>query len=145
MPAPKDATTFDGHLGQLISNLARPHGGRKMIADLIGVSTKTIDRRALGDGGYTVRDLHLIAAELHVSAQELIDMALRAYGKGDAAEGLRKLIEVEGVHLVSEPPTNLTDHRRKKTPAEMTFEELESERSAANTDPEIGFDEPEAP
>lgn len=32
---------------------------------------------------------------------------------------------------------------KTKSPATMTDDELEGERSAANTDPEIGYDEPE--
>ena len=47
--------------------------------------------------------------------------------------------------LLSEPPVSLTDHRQKKSLAEMTDEELEGELSVANTDPEIGLDEPDLP
>lgn len=38
---------------------------------------------------------------------------------------------------------SIAEQRFKKTPATMTDDELEGERSAANTDPEIGYDEPE--
>lgn len=145
MPAPKDPTTFDGHLGSLIADSARRKGGREFVAQLIGVSKKTIDRRALGDGGYTVKEAHIIADALNTTASALIEQALRDYANGTVEEGVAKLINAEGVTLVSDPPISLADKRKGRTPAEMTDEELESERSAANTDPEIGYDEPDTP
>ena len=142
MPAPKEPTSFDGHLGQLISNLARGKGGRPEIAKLLGVSLKTVDRRSVGDGAYTVRDVHLIADKLNTSYEELINMALRAYSGGSEEDGIRKLIDEEGLTLVSEPPASLDAHRdKKKTPKDMTDDELERERNAANDDQEHLEDE----
>lgn len=142
MPAPKKPTTFDAHLGTLIANLADDKGGRPFVASVLGVSLKTIDRRVLGDGSYTVKEVNLIADALHMTYDEIVNLALRKYADGSREDGIRKLIAAEGVHLVSEPPVSLDQHRKKK-PSEMTDEELEGVPSAANTDPEIGHDEPD--
>lgn len=146
MPAPKKPTTFDAHLGALIADSARRKGGRPFIAHLIGVSGKTIDRRALGDGGYTVKELHIIASALNTTATALAEQALKNYADGTVEEGMAKLLAEEGPEVMSEAPISIDAHRRKK-PSEMTEEELDAfeGESAANTDPEIGYDEPEAP
>lgn len=144
MPAPKEPTTFDGHLGSLIADSARRKGGRAFIADLIGVSVKTVNRRALGDGSYTVKELQIIADALNTTSAELVERALRDYSNGTVEEGVAKLIATEGPAVMSEPPVSL-DERRSKSIADMTDEELEGLQNAANTDPEIGHDEPEAP
>ena len=145
MPAPKKPVTFDAHLGSLIANLADDRGGRAFIASLLGVSPKTIDRRVLGNGSYTVKEVALVADALKMTYDEIVNLALRKYADGSVEDGVRKLISEEGLHLVSDAPASLDAHRKKKTPAEMTEDEMESERSAANTDPEIGFDEPDTP
>lgn len=127
-------------MGSLIADSARRKGGRPFIARLIGVSTKTVDRRALGDGSYSVKELHLIADALNTSVTELVERALRDYANGTVEDGVKKLIEEEGAQLVSEPPANL-DAQRSKTIADMSDEELEGLPNAANNDPEIGHDE----
>lgn len=144
MPAPKEPTTFDGHLGSLIADSARRKGGRAFIANLIGVSVKTVNRRALGDGSYTVKELQIIADALNTTSAELVERALRDYSNGTVEEGVAKLIATEGPAVMSEPPASL-DERRSKSIADMSDEELEGLPNAANTDPEIGHDEPEAP
>lgn len=144
MPAPKEPTTFDGHLGSLIADSARRKGGRAFIAELIGVSVKTINRRALGDGSYTVKELQIIADALNMKSTELVERALRDYSNGTVEEGVAKLIAAEGPAVMSEPPASL-DERRSKAIADMSDEELEGLPSAANNDPEIGYDEPEQP
>lgn len=154
MPAPKEPTTFDGHLGSLIADSARRKGGRQFIADLIGVSVKTVNRRALGDGSYTVKELQIIADALNMKPIELVERALRDYGGGTVEEGVSKLIASEGHHVVSDPPASFEEHKRNrhsapagKRPSEMTEEELDAfeGEQAANRDPELGYDEPELP
>lgn len=142
MPAPKKPTTFDAHLGALIADSARRKGGRPFIAQLIGVSTKTVDRRALGDGSYTVKEINLIAAALNTTPTALAEQALKNYADGTVEEGMAKLLAEEGHEVMSEPPVSL-DARRSKSIADMSDEELEGLPNAANTDPEIGHDEPE--
>lgn len=142
MPAPKKPTTFDAHLGALIADSARRKGGRPFIAQLIGVSTKTVDRRALGDGSYTVKEINLIAAALNTTPTALAEQALKNYADGTVEEGMAKLLAEEGHEVMSEPPVSL-DARRSKSIADMSDEELEGLPNAANTDPEIGYDEPE--
>lgn len=154
MPAPKAPTTFDGYLGAFIADAARRKGGRAFIAELIGVSVKTVNRRALGDGSYTVKELQIIADALNMTSTEIVERALRDYANGSVEEGIEKLIQQEGHEVMSEPPVSLDHQRQKKTagatgkrPSEMTEEELDAfeGESAANTDPELGYDEPEAP
>lgn len=146
MPAPKKPVTFDAHLGSLIASLADDKGGRAFVASVLGVSLKTVDRRVLGDGSYTVKEVTLIAYAMNMTYDEIVDLALRRYSNGSREDGIRKLIDAEGVHLVSEAPVNISDQRqKKKTPADMTYDERMRERNAANTDPEIGFDQPDTP
>jgi transcriptional regulator with XRE-family HTH domain len=153
MPAPKQPTTFDAHLGSLIADTARRKGGRPFIAKLIGVSVKTVDRRALGDGSYSVKELNIIADALNTTPLALAEQALKNYADGSVEEGMEKLIRLEGPQVVSEPPASLENHRQKKTPplgkrpSEMTEEELDAfeGEQAANRDPELGYDEPELP
>lgn len=142
MVAPKKPETFDAHLGALISNLARPKGGRAYLADLLGYNVKTINRRSVGDGEYSVKELNIIAPALGMTPAEIVDLALRNYSGGSAQEGIDKLLAEEGV---SDAPISL-DARRKK-PSEMTEEELDAfeGEQAANRDPELGHDEPELP
>lgn len=142
MPAPKKPTSFDGHLGSIIADSARRKGGRPFIAQLIGVSAKTVDRRALGDGSYSVKELHLIADALNMSATELVERALRDYSNGTPEDGVQKLIRAEGANLVSDRPASLSERRSAKTPADMSDTEREGLPHAAFTnDPEIGHDE----
>lgn len=90
MPPIKKPTTFDAHLGLVIHGLAQPHGGRKRIAEEIGVSKKTVDRKITGDG-FTVRELQLIAKLLLTSPEELVERALVNYGDGDRELGFTRL------------------------------------------------------
>lgn len=153
MPAPKQPTTFDGHLGALIADSARRKGGRAFLAELIGVSTKTIDRRSLGDGSYTVKEINIIAAALNTTPATLAEQALKNYANGTVEEGMQKLLAEEGHEVMSDPIPSIEDQREKrqapagKRPSEMTEEELDAfeGEQAANRDPELGFDEPEAP
>lgn len=141
MPAPSKPQTFDAYLGSTISNLAKNYGGREKIAEVLGVSKKTIDRRTLGDGAYTVKDLHLVADALNSSAAEILSLALRAYSDGSDEDGVAKLLATEGPSApMSELPLSLAAHRKsKKKP--LTEEEAIAHDHAAYRDPEL--DEPD--
>lgn len=103
MPAPKKPTTFDAHLGSVINGLAKPHGGRPRLAELLVTSKKTIDRRMAGDIPLLVKELEVIAAHVNASAESMVDQALKNYGDGDRAVGLAKL------QAEINPPTNVGD------------------------------------
>lgn len=78
-----------------------------------------------------------------ITATDLV-MLSRAIGIDPAKVMAEVVEEVElEERRMSAGVTSLAERRFKKTPATMTDEELEGERSAANTDPEIGFDQPE--
>jgi hypothetical protein len=138
--------TFDQHLGSVIDGLAKSRGGRPWLATLADWSEGTVERRVTGRTEFTVKELEVVARALHTTPAEIVSQALRAYASGSEQDGIDKLLREEGA--VSEAPVSLNDQRRKarsKRPSEMTLDELEGERSAANTDPEIGHDEPELP
>ena len=99
------------------------------IATRAGMSIWTLQKKLRGRSPISATDLVVISEAIGVDPAELLDDVLRK---------LNTRAESEGV-------TSMPGYRRRKTPAEMTFAELERERSAANTDPEIGFDEPDAP
>lgn len=142
MPPVKKPQTFDEHVGSVVGGLARSHGGRPYLATLLGWSMQTVHRRVSGSHGFTVKELQVIAPAINSTPEEIVDQALRNFGGGSKDEGLRKLIAEERVALVSEPPVSLDAQRKKKTPADMTDDELEAERNAASTDPEHLEDEP---
>lgn len=144
MPAPKKPETFDEHVGSIVGGLARAHGGRPYLQRLMDWSLQTVNRRVSGSHGFTVKELQIVAPAINSTPEEITDQALKNYGNGSKEDGLRKLIAAEGLHLVSEAPISLDAHR-KKTPKDMSEEELEEERSAANRDPQHLEDEPEAP
>jgi transcriptional regulator with XRE-family HTH domain len=76
-----------------------------------------------------------------ISATDLVILA-QAIGVDPAKVLADAMTELEAA---SEGVASLAEQRRKKTPATMTDDELEGERNAANTDPEMGGDESEAP
>jgi len=143
MPIRKLPTTFDQHLGSVIDGLAKSRGGRTWLATLTTWSEGTVERRMTGRTEITVKELEIVASALSTTAASIVSQALRNYANGSEQDGIDKLLR-EAAPAVSEPPTSLAEHRFKtKSPAHMTDDELEGERSAANTDPEIGFDQPE--
>lgn len=76
-----------------------------------------------------------------ISATDLVILA-QAIGVDPAKVLADAMTELEAA---SEGVASLAEQRRKKTPATMTDDELEGERNVANTDPEMGGDEPDAP
>lgn len=151
MPAPKTPLTFDQHLGAIISDAARRKGGRPFIAKILGVSKPTIDRRSLGQGGYTVKDLHLLAPLFGATAQQWIDQALAEYG-GSVEAGLAKLLVEANVQLADEPdgleenavseaPVSFEAHKKKKS-AKTTDYENDMKRAGISDD-ELMQDEPD--
>lgn len=140
-----DKKSFEWHLGAVIEGLAHPHGGRQFLIDLLPWSKNTVIRRLKGDTEFTVKELEIIAKAVNAEPGDIVAQALRNYSGGDAETGIQMLIVEEGSQTLSEAPANLAEHRAKKTPAEMTEEEMEGVLNAANRDPEIGWDEPEQP
>lgn len=108
MPAPKQPTTFDAHLGTVINSRAFIHGGRQAIADLLGLSTKTVDRKIRGEREFTVRELSLISDLLRTQPEDLVEEALKNYGDGDRQAGFTRLYN-EGKDEETETSTNVGD------------------------------------
>lgn len=137
--------TFDQHLGSVIDGLAKARGGRPWLASLTDWSEGTVERRVTGRTEFTVKELEIVAAALGSSPSNLVGQALRNYANGSEQDGIAKLLRVEGP--VSEAPVSLDARRDRKKPSEMTEDELDAFQGeqAANTDPELGGDEPEAP
>lgn len=82
-----------------------------------------------------------------ISATDLVILA-NAIGIDPAKVLTDAVAEVETKdHLASVGIPTIAEQRIKKRPSEMTEEELDAfeGESAANTDPEMGFDEPESP
>lgn len=101
------------------------------IAEKAEMSPVTVQKKLRGRSPISATDLVVLSRAIGVEPADVLDEAL-------ADLALTEKQTSAGV-------TSISEHRRKKTPAEMTFEELERERSAANTDPELGQDEPEHP
>lgn len=101
------------------------------IAQKAGMSLVTVQKKLRGRSPISATDLVVLSRAIGVDPAAVLDEALV-----DLAAAEQRL---------SEQPTSISEYRYRKTPAEMTFEELERERSAANTDPEIGNDEPDTP
>lgn len=139
MAEDKTPKSFDASLGSLIMSLSRHKGGRQFLADLLGYNPKTISRRSVGDGEYSVRELNIVASKLGMTAEEILNLALRNYSGGTAEEGVIKLVAEGGV---SEAPASFEAHRKSKlTPKDMSDTDLEGIPNAADSDPEIGTDE----
>lgn len=147
-PAPKTPQTFDQHLGSVVGGLAKAHGGRPFLVGLLDWSKGTVDRRIAGTAPFLVKEIEIVARALNTTPAAIAEQALRNFsGTGVEQDGLERLIAEERPDVVSEPPISISDQRRKKKPSEMTDDELEAfeGESAANTDPEIGHDQPELP
>lgn len=100
------------------------------IAKRAQMSIWTLQKKLRGRAPVSATDLVVIADAIGVSPAKILTEALE---------------QLEEQKLASEGVASIAEQREKKTPADMTDDELEDERGAANTDPEIGHDEPDAP
>lgn len=82
--------SFDSWLGKVIDDEAAPHGGRAAIAEWIGVSEQSVNRRARGEVPYLAREVELVAQHIDVPTAELVERALARFG------GIEKLIAEYG-------------------------------------------------
>lgn len=133
---PKELSDFDACLGKVVRSKRVKAGlSREELSAVTGIPPSNLKRREAGVNEITASELKRIAAVVGVSAADMADEALKDYG------GMDKLI-AEHVGM-SEAPVSLDAHRKRRTPADMTEEEWEEISNAANTDPEIGRDEPD--
>lgn len=103
--------TFDDWLGKVIDDAARPFGGRAKIAEWIGISPKTAERKGRGESPYLVREVEIIASHVNESASKLASDALSKYG------GIAKLLREEGGDQSGEGPSSV---RPPKGPRPMS-------------------------
>lgn len=106
---------------------------QEVVAERAGMSVWTLQRKLKAKAPITATDLVILSKAIGISPAEVIEEAQR---------------DVEHAEkLVSAGIPTLTEQRIKKRPSEMTEEELDAfeGESAANTDPEMGYDEPESP
>lgn len=80
MAKQKTPTTFDGWLGKIIDDEAKPHGGRLAVAEWIDASPQSVNRRARGEVSYTAREVQVVAHHIGVPVAELVERALARYG-----------------------------------------------------------------
>ena len=135
---PKKMSDFDVRLGTVVkSKRIKCDLSQAEAAAAAGIPLSNYQRREAGTNEITVSELNRIAAVVGVPAHKLAQEALDDFG------GMEKLI---GEHVgMSEVPVSLDDHRKRRTPAEMTEEEHLELSNAAGTDPEHEQDEPEQP
>ncbi len=107
---------------------ARKRLTQEQIADATDMPLVTVQKKLRGRAPVSATDLVILSNAIGVSPAKVLE---------DALEDL-----AEAEKLASEGIASISDHRRKK-PSGMTEEEMEGVPSAANTDPEIGYDEPE--
>lgn len=93
-------TTFDGWLGKTIDDEAETHGGRSALAEWIGVSEQSVNRRSRGEVPYLAREVEIVCARMGVPTAVLVESALRRYG------GMEKLLAEYGP--ASEAAANVT-------------------------------------
>ena len=101
------------------------------LATAADIPLPTLQKKLKGNAPITATDLVMLSRAIGIDPAKVITEIVE---EAEAEE-----------RRVSEDVASLDAHRKKKTPADMTEDEMESERSAANTDPEIGFDEPDTP
>lgn len=119
-----------------------------MLTDLLPWSRGTVNRRLIGETPFTVTEIVVVAKALNTTSLKLTEQALANYAGGTAEEGLEKLVAEftkDETAPMSAPVASLDAHRKRKTPAMMTDDELEAELNAASTDPEHQRDEPDTP
>lgn len=108
---------------------ARKRLTQEQIADATDMPLVTVQKKLRARAPISATDLVVLSQAIGVDPAKMLQEALAdlAEAEAQASEGI----------------ASISDQRRKKKPSEMTEEEMEGESSAANTDPEIGFDEPE--
>ena len=132
-------------ISQTISDILTGYYNRKRmtqedVAARSGMSVVTVQKKLKGKAPITATDLVILSQAIGVDPTVVLAEAIKENPEGGANPR-----PAPTPPPVSEPPVSLTDHRQKKSLAEMTDEELEGELSVANTDPEIGLDEPDLP
>ena len=95
----KQPATFDGWLGKVIDDETETTG-RATVAEWIGVSEQSVNRRARGEVPYLAREVEIIAEKINIPTAELVGHALRRFG------GIDKLLAEYGPK--SEGESNVT-------------------------------------
>lgn len=109
---------------------------QEKVAEKSGMSVWTLQKKLKARAPITATDLVVLSQAIGVDPTEVLKEAMRDVEKLEAAS-------------VSEAPVSIADHLEKKVsakkPSEMTGDELDAYEGnrAANTDAEIGHDEPE--
>ncbi|MGO3884708.1 MAG: helix-turn-helix domain-containing protein [Mycetocola sp.] len=116
---------------QLASDALTGHYKRKRLTQVefakrAGVSKTTLQKKLAGEAPITANDLVIYSLALDL----------------DPAKVLQEVMEELEAQAALSAPVVTLDSRRPKTPAEMTVDELESQRSAATYDAEFDHDEP---
>lgn len=103
------------------------------LSERSGIPLPTLQKKLKANAPITATDLVMLARAIGVDPVEVM------------AEIMKDTEHEE--RLASEGIPTIANQARKKKPSEMTEEELDAfeGESAANTDPELGFDEPDAP
>ena len=111
---------------------------QEVVAERAGMSVWTLQKKLKARAPISATDLVVLSLAIGVKPTDVLQEAIL-----DA-----EFLEMQNEQAqMSEGVANIAEQRRKKRPSEMTEEELDAfeGESAANTDPELGFDEPEAP
>lgn len=124
-------------ISQAVSDILTGYYNRKRltqeaVAKKAGMSIVTLQKKLKANAPITATDLVILSRAIGVDPAKVIEEA-----EAEVAE--REKLASVGVASISD------QRQKKKSSAEMTDEELEGVPSAANTDPELGHDEPEAP
>jgi hypothetical protein len=108
-----------------------------VIAERANMSIWTLQKKLKARAPITATDLVVLSLAIGVKPADVLQEAIL-----DA-----EMLDAQAEAQMSEGVTNIADQRRKKRPSEMTEEELDAfeGEQAANRDPELGYDEPEAP
>lgn len=108
---------------------------QQQLADAAEMSITSLQKKLKGNAPVTATDLVVLSRAIGVDAADVMAEIMKEIAKRERRDN-------DGV---SEVPVSLDAHRRNRTPAEMTEEEMEGVPNAAGTDPELGYDEPEQP
>lgn len=103
------------------------------VAERSDIPLTSLQKKLRGNAPISATDLVVISQAIGVDPTAVMAEILSELGERDPG--------------MSDAPASLADHRKKKKPSEMTDEELDAfdGQSAANTDPELGYDEPDSP